>query len=1316
MSIPGALADGSLVTVPPTWRPAQPLSLPSPLDGATLSTGTGDAVPLDIRAVGEGVHAIEGTSAGAQSLRLDLPCGALDAFAGGGAQFVSMNLRGRVLDGWLTDAASGQTYFHAPVLYSSAGWALVVDTVLRYSIDCAAASASVVSVTVPAPSLRAFLIVGTPRHCLSVVTEMTGRAPLPPPWAFGVWHNVRSGPAAVMEQASRLRAERIPASALWIDDHYCAEHNDGDGFPGNYRLARYGSVPEMRALVDSVHGMGFKALSYLNCMVYRDTPWFADAVRRGLVVRDASGAPLLIPFFNPLHARSGIVDFEEDAAAILDFSNPLTVAAWQDNVRALLTGVGWDGWMEDFGEQLPASAVLHDGSSGADAHNRYALLYHGATASVRAAAKPDAVVFARSGYLGSQALLPAYWGGDQLCEWSGEFGIGSVLPAGLSAGLIGVSTWGCDISGLFAMPEKPLSTGAGDRELWMRWVQLGALTPVMRTHLGFKPSPTPPLDLWHDEEMTAHFRRFAEFHVRLFPYLDTCARENVATGVPIMRAMLLQFPDDPVCWTLGDQYMLGPSLLVAPVLSRGARTRRVYVPAGEWLELGTAVVHAGPGWVTVDAPLDRVPILQRAGTMVPMLAETPETLAEPRFASGGYDVELLVAPVPGAGSEAVLGDGTRLSLAGASLTVDGPERTYVVKANGAFMGLARGTALDFELSPAVRLASAGVLDPAERSAALQSARADESAQGVHHDEAISPEPPRPGVATVVRARAAAGLGVAAGFVHYTTDGSSPEEASETRATVRMQPVAGGSWEASIPPQPEDAVLRYAIEMRDAQGAPLWAEDAGPGLEHPDPDVPFVRPAARVFRHVVQRPRVPSWIGEATVYHLLVDRFARDDGSAVAPPDGVRFLQFAGGTLRGITSRLDRLAALGVDCLLLSPITPGEMHVTYDVKDLVAVDPRFGTLDDVRTLLGEAHARGIRVLLDTETSYLGVRHPAAVSARTDPSSPHRSWFHWHHWPDRWYSWFSGRIFMGVDHTNPDARRALLDAARFWIDLGFDGYRLDSAAATPFEFWSEFGEVVRRANPDAVTLAEAFGDASFVRHYRGRLSGVLDFHVSHLLRQCFATCDEPLAALDAVMRTRATETAEEDGELVRAIFVENHDMPRFSRLAGEDDRRLLLALTALLTLGPPPILYYGSEVGLRQGARLGIDPDARLPMLWDSSQDAALLDRVRALVHLRRDLPALRRGVWRSLLASDHAMAYLRDAGGLDRAVVVLRRDGTAAGIDVPLGDVWADGTRVRDVLGVAADTVVRGSTTRITLPPWSAAVLVRSDQGAANAGR
>jgi cyclomaltodextrinase / maltogenic alpha-amylase / neopullulanase len=1286
-----------------------PGDLPAVLRGARVVDAAGEAVEVRHGSAGDGIHVIEATSVAGQSLCIDLPCGVADHFAGAGAQFVDLDLRGRVIDGWLTDAASRQTYFHAPVLYSSAGWALVVDTTARYEIDCASSSPLLVRVTVPGPWLRCVLVVGPPRRCVSVITAMTGRAPLPPPWAFGVWHNVRSGPQAVLEQARRLRRERIPASALWIDDHYCAETNDGDGWPGNYPLARYGSVEEMTALVADVHELRFKALTYLNCMVYRDTPWFAEAVRDGLVVRTPSGEPLLIRFFSPLDTHPGIVDFAEDAAAILDFSNPAAVSRWQSSVRRLLGEIGWDGWMEDFGEQVPPEAVLHDGSTGEAAHNRYALLYHGATAAVRASEKPDAVVFARSGYLGTQAMLPAYWGGDQLCEWSVDFGIRSVLPAGLSAGLIGVGTWGCDISGLFAMPEKPLETGAADRELWMRWVQLGALTPVMRTHLGFKPEPSPPLDLWHDEEMTAHFRTWAEFHVRLFPYLDACARECAATGMPILRALLLEFPDDPVCWTLSDQYLLGPSLLVAPVLERGARTRRVYLPEGEWHELWSSRVHSGPGWIEVDAPLDRVPIFQRAGSIVPLLAETPLTLAEERFERGEYDVELLVA-TGGMGSVA-LGDGTAMTLDCAMLRVEGPGRSYLVRADGRFMGLARGGRLDFELSPAVRAREQAARGVGVDAVAVQAARAEEAARGVHHDEAITPEPPRPGLPSLVRARAAAGLDVVAGSVHYTIDGSDPCAAGGAAVAMAAAAAAadrlGSVWEAELPAQPDSTVLRYAIELIGRDGTSTWAEDAGPGLERPDPDVAFVRPAARAFRHVVHRPRVPQWFREATVYHLLVDRYARSDGSTVAEPRDVRFLQFAGGTLEGIRRRLDHLADLGVDCLLLSPITPGEMHVTYDVKDLQGVDSRFGTLDDVRRLLGDAHARGIRVLLDWEASYLGVRHPAAVDARARADSPHRDWFHWHRWPDRWYSWFSGRIFMGLDHAHPDARRALLDAARFWIDLGFDGFRLDSAGAAPFEFWSEFGQVVRTANPDAVTLAEAVGPAEEVRHYRGRLTGVLDFHLSHLLRECFGSGAAPLTELDALMRTRVAESRAENDELVRAIFVENHDLTRFSRIAGEDDRRLLLALTALLTLGPTPILYYGSEVGLRQGPALDIDPDSRLPMPWEGV-DGALLDAVRRLVHLRRDVPALRGGEWQPLMASTGAFAFARTAADGAAAVVVLNTSGERSTVNLGSVHGWPSHAGGRDLLGGAevAATSPQGRFA-VTLAPLTGAVVVPS---------
>lgn len=1311
-------ADGDLVRIPADWPAPTPSPLPPALAGTRLLADSGAEVPLHVQARAAGVLAISATSAGARFLRLCVPVGAADSFAGGGAQFVDVALRGRVIDGWISDAASAQTYFHAPVLLSSAGWMLVVDTTARYTLDVAAEDPSLLSMTIPGGVLRAFVLLGTPRECIARLTEMTGRAPLPPPWAFGVWHNVRSGGDAIRDAARRLRDERIPGSALWIDDHYSPETNDGDGWPGNYPHVQYGSADEMRSLVSDVHALGFKALTYLNPMVYRDTPWHSSAVSQGLLVRDVDGSPVHVRFFHPLHAHRGVVDFEESVAALLDFGNPATVSAWQENVRTLLCDMGWDGWMEDFGEQLPGDAA---------AHNRYTLQYHGATSAERLRSKPGSVVLARSGWLGAQALANAYWGGDQLCEWSREYGIASVIPGGLSVGLLGVGTWGCDISGLFALPEKPLATGAGDRELWMRWCQLGAVTPVMRTHLGFKPAPTPPLDLWHDDEMTACFRRWAEFHVRLFPYLWACAQENASSGVPIMRGMFVEFPEDPVCWTLSDQYMLGPSLLVAPVLVRDARTRRVYLPEGEWYELGTPRRHAGPGWVEVSAPLDSVPIFQRGGTIVPMLAETPQTLADERFARGGYDLEVLVTP-PGGVATLSLGDGTVMSLRGARLDVSGPSRTYLVRAHGAFLGLAWGSMLDFELSPAVALMG-------RERPNLESARRLEASQGVHHDEAVSPTPPRPGHPFTVHARSAASLDVVAACVHFTVDGSSPvggatqvvamscvdaapaagaapsaEPPGRPLAGEGLVPVGSSSgdggavgdvvWSATLPALPAGASLRYAIETTLHDGGTVWASDAGPGLEYPDPEVAFARPAAREFRQVVHEPSVPQWFREATVYHLLVDRFAASDGAALPDDRDVRFLQFAGGTLRGITQHLDHLSDLGVDCLLLSPITPGEMHVTYDVTDLRGVDPRFGTLDDVRALLREAHERGIRVLLDTETSYLGVRHPAFVAARADADSPYRSWFHWHQWPDRWYSWFSGRIFASLDHTNVEVRRGLLDAGRFWLDVGFDGFRLDSAAATPFEFWSEWGETVRSANPDAVTLGEAFGTTSSLRRYAGRLSGVFDFHLSHLLRRGLGVGDVPLRDIDALMRTRVAETAEEGGALARPIFVENHDMPRLSSVAA-DRASLLRALIALLTLGPTPILYYGTEVGVPQGPRQDLDPDARLPMRWGDAQDAALFDSVRRLVHLRRDVPALRRGEWRPLRVTDDALAYERRADA-DAIVVVLGQCG--ATVSFPVADVWPDGTGVTDLLGAASDATVRDGTICVSLSSSGAAVL------------
>jgi alpha-glucosidase (family GH31 glycosyl hydrolase) len=274
----------------------------------------------------------------------------------------------------------------------------------------------------------------------------------------------------------------------------------------------------------------------------------------------------------------------ENGVALVDFTNPDAVAWWQGLLKGILLDEGFDGWMEDFGEAVPGNALLADGTTARESHNRYPVLYHRASYEAIQHHKPDALQFCRGGYLGAQQYAKAFWPGDQTVDWSAECGIGCVIPSGVSMGLMGVAAWGSDIAGCMDFPslENGFGGGSEDEELWIRWCQMGAMSPLMREHLGFLTGK--PADVWSSPATTDAWRRAGGWHTALFPYLYTAAHICSSTGMPILRGLMIDFPDDPESWTLTTQYLLGPAMLCAPVIHKGARSKDVYLPSGTWTD------------------------------------------------------------------------------------------------------------------------------------------------------------------------------------------------------------------------------------------------------------------------------------------------------------------------------------------------------------------------------------------------------------------------------------------------------------------------------------------------------------------------------------------------------------------------------------------------------------------------------------------------------------------------------------------------------------------------------------------------------------
>lgn len=390
-------------------------------------------------------------------------------------------------------------------------------------------------------------------------------------------------------------------------------------------------------------------------------------------------------------------------------------------------------------------------------------------------------------------------------------------------------------------------------------------------------------------------------------------------------------------------------------------------------------------------------------------------------------------------------------------------------------------------------------------------------------------------------------------------------------------------------------------------------------------VEYVLGGAR-YAYAVDEHETPGWARDAVVYHVFLDRFARA-GAWDEPP-------FMGGTLSGLRERLDHVVALGATALWLSPIHPSPTYHRYDATDLRDVDPRLGTLDDFRGLVADAHAAGIHVLLDFVPNHWSNRHPTFLEAEADPNSRYRDWYGFH--ADGGYDTFFGvRELPKLNLEHEAARAHVLDAARFWLDLGVDGFRVDHAIGPAQSFWAHF----RAATVGAWTFGEATTSPRELLAFEGLLDGCLDFPLHEALRQTFA-----LGRWDGSRLASFLDAHERyfPPSYSRPSFLDNHDMNRFSWTAGGDVRRLKLAALCQFTLAGPPVVYYGTEVGLGQerDVRDASDAEARRPMPWGDEQDAELSDFYRRLVRLRREHEELRTAQRVTVRADAQTIAYAR----------------------------------------------------------------------------
>lgn len=512
--------------------------------------------------------------------------------------------------------------------------------------------------------------------------------------------------------------------------------------------------------------------------------------------------------------------------------------------------------------------------------------------------------------------------------------------------------------------------------------------------------------------------------------------------------------------------------------------------------------------------------------------------------------------------------------------------------------------------------------------------------GWQHAHDLTPRDPRPGEAVTVRARAGVDLRVMHAALYYTTDGRTPEGSRGQAAVgqaiplrqvgVEWDSLAWGYvavWEGAIPPQEEGATVRYRIGawadgagevFADVPDARWRAEQAAAAYFRrkpaplPSPDDP---PGTQTFTYHVDRLAPPDWAREAVIYEIFVDRFYPGDGREWLQTDDLR--GFFGGTLWGVRDKLDYIEALGATCLWLTPIFASPTPHGYDATDYTRVDPRVGGDEALHALVEAAHARGIRVLLDYACSHVSSAHPFFVDALNDPASPYREWFIFDDSPLGYRAFFGVPSMPTLNVAHPPVREYLIDVARMWLrEFEVDGYRLDYASGPGPDFWADFWAACKAEKPDAFCMGEVVDAPDVQRRYVGRLDGCLDFHLTDALRKTFAWGRWSEADL---ARFVERHQAYFPPDFVRPTFLDNHDMDRFLFIAGNDTAALRRAAATQMRLPGPPIIYYGTEIGLSQHASKddgwGLEA-SRAPMIWDDRQDADLLAFYRALIRERQ----------------------------------------------------------------------------------------------------
>jgi len=507
-----------------------------------------------------------------------------------GERFTALVKNGQVVENINKDGGTGsdQAYKAVPFYLTNRGYGVLVNDTGPVSFEVASERVSRVQFSTAGESLEYFLIAGpTPKDVLRRLTALTGRPALPPAWSFGLWlstsFTTNYDEATVTSFIEGMKQRDLPLHVFHFDCFWMREF-EWTNFEWDPRV-----FPDPEGMLRRLHNRGLRVCVWINSYIAQRSRLFAEAAQKGYLLKRADGGVWQTDLWQP-------------GMGIVDFTNPAAAEWFAQHIRALLR-MGVDAIKTDFGERIPVDGVVwHNGADPAGMHNFYPILYNETVFRAIEAERGvgEAVLFARSAYASGQRF-PAHWGGD--C-WSTMESMAESLRGGLSLSLCGFGFWSHDIGGF---------EGTAPAYVYKRWAVFGLLSSHSRLH-GSSSYRVP----WnYDDEACDVVRYFTKLKCRLMPYLWAAALEAHRDGVPMMRALLLEFPNDPASGTLDRQYLLGGALLVAPVFTESGEVD-YYLPAGQWTHLLTGETQTGGRWHRAQHGFLSLPLFVRENTVLPL--------------------------------------------------------------------------------------------------------------------------------------------------------------------------------------------------------------------------------------------------------------------------------------------------------------------------------------------------------------------------------------------------------------------------------------------------------------------------------------------------------------------------------------------------------------------------------------------------------------------------------------------------------------------------------------------------------------------------